>query len=65
MRFGDVVKFVTRKEVRLNVSKIGWERVEKVTEYLNLGEQIEVKYLGIDKRTRKQKVARKVLLERK
>jgi len=63
--FGAVVEFVPGKEVLLHVSEIAWERVEKVTEYLNLGDQIEVKYLGIDKRTRKQKVSRKVLLERK
>ncbi|CAI8385649.1 MAG: Polyribonucleotide nucleotidyltransferase [Flavobacteriales bacterium] len=63
--FGAVVEFVPGKEVLLHVSEIAWERVEKVTEYLNIGDQIEVKYLGIDKRTRKQKVSRKVLLERK
>ena len=63
--FGAVVEFVPGKEVLLHVSEIAWERVEKVTEYLNLGDQIEVKYMGIDKRTRKQKVSRKVLLERK
>jgi len=63
--FGAVVEFVPGKEVLLHVSEIAWERVEKVTEHLNLGDQIEVKYMGIDKRTRKQKVSRKVLLERK
>src|SRR5210317_951172 len=61
--FGAVVEFVPGKEVLLHVSEIAWESVEKVTEYLNLGDQIEVKYMGIDKRTRKQKVSRKVLLE--
>ena len=47
------------------MSEIAWERVDKVTDYINLGDQIEVKYLGIDKRTRKQKISRKVLLEKK
>ena len=63
--FGAVVEFVPGKEALLHVSEIAWERVEKVTDYVNLGDQIEVKYLGIDKRTKKQKISRKVLLEKK
>ena len=63
--FGAVVEFVPGKEALLHVSEIAWERVDKVTDYINLGDQIEVKYLGIDKRTRKQKISRKVLLEKK
>tara|TARA_B100000575_G_C23142270_1_gene665164 strand:+ start:374 stop:2482 length:2109 start_codon:yes stop_codon:yes gene_type:complete len=63
--FGAVVEFVPGKEALLHVSEIAWERVEKITDYINLGDQIEVKYLGIDKRTRKQKISRKVLLEKK
>ena len=63
--FGAVVEFVPGKEALLHVSEIAWERVEKVTDYINLGDQIEVKYLGIDKRTKKQKISRKVLLEKK
>ena len=63
--FGAVVEFVPGKEALLHVSEIAWERVDKVTDYINLGDQIEVKYLGIYKRTRKQKISRKVLLEKK
>jgi polyribonucleotide nucleotidyltransferase len=63
--FGAVVEFVPGKEALLHVSEIAWERVDNVTDYINLGDQIEVKYLGIDKRTRKQKISRKVLLEKK
>ncbi len=63
--FGAVVEFVPGKEALLHVSEIAWERVDRVTDYINLGDQIEVKYLGIDKRTRKQKISRKVLLEKK
>ena len=63
--FGAVIEFVPGKEALLHVSEIAWERVDKVTDYIKLGDQIEVKYLGIDKRTRKQKISRKVLLEKK
>jgi polyribonucleotide nucleotidyltransferase len=64
LEFGAVVEFRPGKEVLLHVSEIAWERVEKVEKYLNLGDITRVKYMGIDSRTRKQKVSRKILLER-
>ena len=62
--FGAVIEFVPGKEALLHVSEIAWERVEKVTDYLNIGDKIEVKYLGTDPRTRKPKISRKVLLKK-
>jgi len=62
--FGAVIEFVPGKEALLHVSEIAWERVEKVTDYLNIGDKIEVKYLGIDPRTRKPKISRKALLKK-
>ena len=64
LEFGAVVEFRPGKEVLLHISEIAWERVEKVEKYLNIGDMTKVKYMGIDSRTRKQKVSRKVLLER-
>ena len=64
LEFGAVVEFRPGKEVLLHISEIAWERVEKVEKYLNIGDITKVKYMGIDSRTRKQKVSRKVLLER-
>merc|ERR1712224_658363 len=34
--FGAVVEFVPGKEALLHVSEIAWERVDKVTDYINL-----------------------------
>ena len=62
--FGAVVEFRPGKEVLLHVSEIAWERVEKVEEYLKIGDLIDVKYVGFDPRTKKQKVSRRLLLER-
>ncbi|HJN78461.1 MAG TPA: polyribonucleotide nucleotidyltransferase, partial [Flavobacteriaceae bacterium] len=62
--FGAVIEFVPGKEALLHVSEIAWERVEKVTDYLNIGDKIEVKYLGTDPRTKKPKISRKVLLKK-
>ena len=52
------------KEVLLHISEIAWERVEKVEEYLKIGDLIDVKYVGFDPRTKKQKVSRRMLIER-
>ena len=62
--FGAVVEFRPSKEVLLHVSEIDWKRVEKVEDYLKIGDRIDVKYMGIDPRTKKQKVSRKVLTEK-
>ena len=62
--FGAVVEFRPSKEVLLHVSEIDWKRVEKVEDYLKIGDRLDVKYMGIDPRTKKQKVSRKVLIEK-
>ena len=52
------------KRQLLHISEIAWERVEKVEEYLKIGDFVDVKYVGFDPRTKKQKVSRRLLLER-
>ena len=49
-------------KVLTNVSEMAWERTDKVTDVVNLGDVIDVKYFGMDPRTRKEKVSRKALL---
>ena len=48
----------------LHVSELAWERTENVTDVVNMGDVFDVKYFGIDSRTRKEKVSRKALLEK-
>ncbi|MDA0984890.1 MAG: polyribonucleotide nucleotidyltransferase [Bacteroidetes bacterium] len=64
--FGAVVEYTEApgNEVLLHVSELAWERTENVTDVVNLGDILEVKYFGIDSRTRKEKVSRKALLPR-
>ena len=62
--FGAVLEYLEApgNEILLHVSEIAWERVENVTDVLNVGDELDVKYFGIDQRTRKDKVSRKALL---
>ena len=62
--FGAVVEFVPGNEVLLHISEISWDRIDKVTDQVNLGDKFDVKYFGIDPKTKKQKVSRKALLPR-
>jgi len=61
--FGAVVEYVEApgNEVLLHVSELAWERTENVTDVVNMGDVFDVKYFGIDSRTRKEKVSRKAL----
>ena len=64
--FGAVVEYIEApgNEVLLHVSELAWERTENVSDVVNMGDVLEVKYFGIDSRTRKEKVSRKALLPR-
>jgi len=64
--FGAVVEYTSApgNEVLLHVSELAWERTENVTDVVKMGDVFEVKYLGIDPKTRKEKVSRKALLPR-
>ena len=62
--FGAVVEYLEApgNEVLLHVSELAWERTENVSDVVNMGDVFDVKYFGIDSRTRKEKVSRKALL---
>ena len=64
--FGAVVEYTEApgNEVLLHVSELAWERTENVSDVVNMGDIFDVKYFGIDPRTRKEKVSRKALLPR-
>ncbi|MCA0932880.1 polyribonucleotide nucleotidyltransferase [Lutimonas saemankumensis] len=64
--FGAVVEYTEApgNEVLLHISELAWERTNNVTDVVNLGDIIDVKYFGVDPKTRKEKVSRKALLKR-
>lgn len=64
LEFGAVVEYTEApgNEVLLHVSELAWERTNNVTDVVNLGDVLDVKYFGIDPRTKKEKVSRKALL---
>jgi len=64
--FGAVVEYTAApgNEVLLHVSELAWERTENVADVVKMGDVFQVKYLGIDPKTKKEKVSKKALVPR-
>ena len=62
MPYGAFVEFLPGKEGLLHVSEISWTRIENVEDAISEGDTIKVRLLGIDIRTGKFKLSRKVLM---
>lgn len=62
MPFGAFVEFMPGKDGLLHISEIKWERLENMEGVLEVGEEIKVKLIEVDKKTGKFRLSRKVLL---
>lgn len=62
MPFGAFVEFMPGKDGLLHISEIKWDRLEKMEGVLEVGEEIKVKLVEVDKKTGKYRLSRKVLL---
>lgn len=60
--FGAFVEFMPGKDGLLHISEIKWERLESMDGVLQVGEEVTVKLIDIDKKTGKYRLSRKVLL---
>jgi polyribonucleotide nucleotidyltransferase len=60
--FGAFVEILPGKDGLLHISEIKWERVETMDGVLEVGEEVKVKLIEIDKKTGKYRLSRKVLL---
>lgn len=64
MPFGAFVEFLPGKDGLLHISEIKWERLETMDGVLEVGEEVTVKLIDVDKKTGKYKLSRKVLIPR-
>ncbi|MEM6841134.1 MAG: polyribonucleotide nucleotidyltransferase [Bacteroidota bacterium] len=62
MPFGAFIEFMPGKDGLLHISEIKWERVEKMDGVMEVGEEVKVKLIDIDKKTGKYRLSRKALL---
>ncbi len=64
MPFGAFVEILPGKDGLLHISEIDWKRYETMDGVMEVGEEVKVKLIDIDKKTGKLKLSRKVLLPR-
>jgi polyribonucleotide nucleotidyltransferase len=62
--FGAFVEFMPGKEGLLHISEIKWERLPDMEGVLEIGEEVKVKLIEVDKKSGKYRLSRKVLLPR-
>ncbi len=62
--FGAFVEFLPGKEGLLHISEISWNRLATMEGVLQVGEEIKIKLIDVDKKSGKYKLSRKVLLPR-
>lgn len=60
--FGAFVEILPGKDALLHISEYDWKRIDKIDQYLKVGDVINVKLIEIDEKTGKLKISRKALL---
>ncbi len=60
--FGAFVEVLPGKDGLLHISEIEWKRLETVESVLKVGDKVKVKLIGVDAKTGKMKLSRKVLI---
>lgn len=63
MPYGVFVDFAGKSGL-LHVSEISWTRIEDVSEVFSEGDKVKIKIIGVDEKTGKLRLSRKVLLEK-
>jgi ribosomal protein S1 len=48
----------------VHISNLAWERVNKVSDVLNVGDKVKVKVMGVDKEKGRIELSRKELLDK-
>ncbi len=60
--YGAFVEFLPKKEGLLHISEVSWKRLDSLEGVLKEGDVVKVKLIGIDHKTGKFKLSRKVLM---
>jgi polyribonucleotide nucleotidyltransferase len=60
--YGAFVEFMPGKDGLLHISEVKHERLESLEGVLEIGEEVKVKLMDVDKKTGKFKLSRKALL---
>ena len=62
MPYGAFIEFMPGKSGLLHISEIAWERLASMDGIFDVGDEVEIQLVSIDKKTGKYRLSRKVLL---
>lgn len=62
MPYGAFVEFMPGKQGLLHISEVSWKRLENLDGILKEGDTVKVKLIGLDQKTGKFKLSRKILI---
>lgn len=62
MPYGAFVEFLPGKQGLLHISEVSWKRLETMEGVLNENDMVKVKLIGVDNKTGKFKLSRKILM---
>jgi polyribonucleotide nucleotidyltransferase len=62
MPYGAFVEFLPGKQGLLHISEVSWKRLETMEGVLKEGDSVKVKLIGVDSKTGKFKLSRKILM---
>jgi polyribonucleotide nucleotidyltransferase len=64
MPYGAFVEFMPGKQGLLHISEVSWKRLDSLDGVLNEGDAIKIKLVGLDPKTGKFRLSRKVLMDK-
>lgn len=64
MPYGAFVEFMPGKQGLLHISEVSWKRLDSLEGVLNEGDNLKIKLVGLDPKTGKFRLSRKVLMEK-
>ncbi|HLC63828.1 MAG TPA: S1 RNA-binding domain-containing protein, partial [Patescibacteria group bacterium] len=59
---GAIVQLLPGKDGMIHISNVAWERIDKITDVLNVGDKVKVKVMEVDKERNRIGLSRKELL---
>lgn len=64
MPYGAFVEFMPGKQGLLHISEVSWKRLDNLDGVLNEGDNIKIKLVGLDPKTGKFRLSRRILMEK-
>ena len=62
LEFGAFIEILPGKDGLMHISEYDWKRIDKLENYIKVGDIMQVKLIGVEEKTGKLKLSRRALL---